>query len=88
MCGYMIMILQVRSQKDGLRFELQENKRYTEALKQNFEKESEKIKVTDDDFSKTKESLKRLNENAKEVEKIWNDIKQSMEKFFSVKVCF
>ena len=82
------MILQVRSQRDGLHFELQENKRYTEALKLNFEKESEKIKATDDDFSKTKESLKRLNENAKEVEKIWNDIKQNMEKFFSVKVCF
>ena len=67
--------------------ELQDSKRHTEALKLNFEKESEKIMATEDEFSNTKKSLKRLNENTKEVEKIWNDIKLSMEKFFLIKVC-
>ena len=70
-----------------MRFELQENKRYIETLKLNFDKESEKMKVTDDEFSNTKESLKKLNENVKEVEKMWNDIKLSMEKSFLIKVC-
>ena len=70
-----------------MRFELQENKRYIETLKLNFDKESEKMKATDDEFSNTKESLKRLNENAKEVEKMWNDIKLRMEKSFLIKVC-
>lgn len=79
--------MQVRSQRDGLRYELQENKRYIETLKLNFDKESEKMKATDDEFSNTKESLKRLNENAKEVGKMWNDIKLSMEKSFLLKVC-
>ena len=68
--------------------ELEESKRYAEVLRQNFDKESEKREAIDNEFSNTKEGIKRLNENVKELEKIWNDTKLSMEKLFLIaEVC-
>ena len=57
-------------------------------LKQNYDEEREKREAIDDEFSNAKEGIKRLNENVKELEKIWNDTKLSMEKLFLiVEVC-
>ena len=75
-------------QSDQLRLELQESKKYTEILKQTFDKEREKRDAIDDEFSTAKEGSKRLNENVKELEKTWNDTKLSMEKLFLIaEVC-
>ena len=68
--------------------ELEESKKYAEVLRQNFDKEREKREAIDNEFSNTKEGIKRLNENVKELEKIWNDTKLSMEKLFLIaEVC-
>ena len=68
--------------------ELEESKKYAEVLRQNFDKEREKREAIDNEFSNAKEDIKRLNENVKELEKIWNDTKLSMEKLFLIaEVC-
>ena len=69
--------------------ELEESKKYTAVLKQNFDTEVEKREAIEDEVSKAKEGIKRLHDNIKDVEKIWNDTKISMEKLFLiVEVCF
>ena len=57
-------------------------------MKLNYDKEREKREAIDVEFSNTKECVKRLNENVKELENIWNDTKSSMTKLFLIaEVC-
>ena len=80
--------MQVRSQRDWLHSDLEENKKFIEVLKLNYDKEREKREAIDVEFSNTKECVKRLNKNVKELENIWNDTKLSMEKLFLIaEVC-
>ena len=80
--------MQVRSQRDRLHSDLEENKKFIEVLKLNYDKEREKREAIDVEFSNTKECVKRLNKNVKELENIWNDTKLSMEKLFLIaEVC-
>ena len=68
--------------------ELQADKRFIEVLKQNWYKEREKREVIDDELSDVKECVKRVKENVRELEKIWNDTKLSLEKLFWIlEVC-
>ena len=82
------MYMQVRSQKDQLHSELEENKRFIEVLKQICDNEREKTEAIDDELTNAKECVKMVKENVKELEKIWNDTKLSLEKLFSIaEVC-
>ena len=68
--------------------ELEEDRRYMKVLCQNFDKEKVRREAIDDEFSSFKEAIKRLNENVKELEKIWSNTKLSMEKLFLIaEVC-
>ena len=78
----MCMYMQVRSQRDRLCLELEESKKYIEVLKENFDKEN-KREAIEDEFINT-DGIKRLNKTVKEIEKIWNDTKLSMEKLFLI----
>ena len=68
--------------------EREEDRRYIKVLSQNFDKEKGRREAIDDEFSSFKEAIKRLNENVKELVKIWSNTKLSMEKLFLIaEVC-
>ena len=76
------MYMQVRSQRDRLRLELEESKKYIEVLKENFDKKNKREAIEDEFINM--DGIKRLNKTVKEIEKIWNDTKLSMEKLFLI----
>ena len=67
--------------------ELKENQKYVEVLKQNLDKEKEKTRIIEDEF-RAKKDTDRVNKIVKELEKIWNETKISIEKLFLIaEVC-
>ena len=79
-CLHVHTSMQVRSQRDQLHLELVESKKFTEILKQSYDKERNKREATEVKFMNTNECVERINKNVKKLEKIWNDTKLSMEK--------